>query len=261
MITWTWKREKVVPDDVLDAARTISATNNRITMDLTWGWVPARRYLEWACAALQRGGEDGWDTASSLAKRAVCRQIDGFLVHNHLGSFLGRNYKDKAGYLAELKVPGLTLLKDLVIDPRNEIEHSYELATEEQARRARDVAELFLGATDIQASTPAIVALGWNANISESICTAPGKEHHILKIHLTKSNSPMLLISGYPDGPEVMVIIPQEETLRACPLKDFKSEQVITLNNMLRECLKSESYSSRSLSAALMKAMKEQLNL
>jgi hypothetical protein len=261
MIDWTWTREKISPSDILDAARTIPVSNNRVTMNLTGRWIGARHYLEWARAALERGGEDAWDSASSLAKRAVCRQMDGILAHNHLGCFHGSNYKQKSEYLAELKVPALALLRDLVIAPRNGIEHAYELATEDQARRACDIAELFLGATDKEAEIPAIMALGWNVNVSESICTAPGKEHHFLKIDLTKTSAPMLLISGYPEAPEATIIHPQEETLRTCAFKEFKSEEIIRLNTRLRECLKSMSYSSRSLGEVFNKAIREQLKL
>src|SRR5581483_1209741 len=96
VIPWGWTRTRVSPDNILDAARAMPRTNDRSTITLTAGWVAARRYLGWAQAALQRSGDDGWDTASSLAKRAVCRQMDGILVHNHLGCCLGRNNKDKA---------------------------------------------------------------------------------------------------------------------------------------------------------------------
>src|SRR3954465_11028420 len=117
MIDWTWTREAAAPDDILDAAKTIPVTNNRIIMNLTWRWSPARHYLDWARAALNRGGHDGWDTASSLAKRAVCRQMDGILVNNHLGCLLPRNNEPKAEYLTRLGVPGLGTVRSLVIDP------------------------------------------------------------------------------------------------------------------------------------------------
>jgi hypothetical protein len=261
MMDWTWTRERVSPSEILDAARTIPVTNDRVTMDLTWRWVPARRYLDWARAALVRGSEGGWDSAASLAKRAVCRQIDGILAHNHLGCFHGDNYKKKSEYLAELKVPALALLRDLVIDPRNDIEHVYRLAAEDQARRAVDVADLFIAATADEAETPAIMALGWNVNVSEFMSSTPGKEQHVIRFALTKKHAPMLLISAYPDAPEATIIQPQEEALRTCPLKDFKSSEIIKLNTRLRECLNSDSYTSRSLGEAFGKTLREQLQI
>ena len=116
VIPWDWTRKRVTPDDVLDAARAMPSANDRYVMHLTRAWV-MWRHLGWSQESLVRGSEDGRDTASSLAKRAACRQMDGILVHNHLGCFLGKNYKDKAGYLVQIGVPGLSLLRDLVIDP------------------------------------------------------------------------------------------------------------------------------------------------
>lgn len=261
MIEWNWNREVLSPEDVLDAANSIPVRSDRITIGLTGSWTTSDQLLKWARDALDRGGDAGWDAAAGLAKRAVCRQMDGILVHNHLGSFLGKNYGKKAEYLTELKIPGLALLRDFVIDPRNDIEHAYQKATESQARRAFDAAELFVGATQDAANIPAFVALGWNVRSTESMCSAPGKEHHLIQLWLTKDHDPMLLIAGYPDDPHINLIIPRDETLRVCPLRELTSAQVIVLNNRLRECMKSQSYSSRSIGPAFAKALKEQLKL
>jgi hypothetical protein len=146
-------------------------------------------------------------------------------------------------------------------EPRNDIEHAYRLATEDQARRALDVADLFIAATAAEAATPAIVALGWNINVSEVMCSTPGKEQHVMKFALTKKHSPMLLINGYPGSPEATIIHPQEETLRSCPLKEFKASEIMKLDARLRECMKSDSYTSRSLGEAFIKALREQLKI
>src|SRR5262249_24363469 len=156
-----------------------------------------------------------------------CRQMDGILVHNHLGCFLGKNYKDKAIYLTQLKVPGLPVLRDLVIDPRNDIEHAYQIATEDQARTAYHIAELFLGATDKEASIPAVSARGWSSCVSEIISTPPGKEFHSIVIGLKKEDSPRLLVTSYEPEPNVLVLYPTDELLSCCPLNSFNPEQAI----------------------------------
>src|SRR4051794_35566601 len=102
MVEWEWNRSQVGPAEVLDAARTMSAKKDRVNADLTTTWADAGRYLAWATAALSRGGDDGWDAAAGWAKRAVCRRMDGILVNNHLGRFVGQNNEKKAGYLARL---------------------------------------------------------------------------------------------------------------------------------------------------------------
>jgi hypothetical protein len=187
--------------------------------------------------------------------------MDGLLAHNHFGCFHGSNNQKKSEYLAALKVPGLALVRDLVIDPRNDIEHAYELATADQARRACELAELFLGATDQEAATPAILARGWNVNFRETRSVVPGKECHIIQLDLTKDHAPMLLILGYPDAPEVLVTLPREETLRTCPLKDFAPDQVLKLNATLREWPKPNSFCSRSVEPDFLAILKEQLKL
>ena len=261
MIQWQWTWEHVEPDDVLDAARTIETNSYRVTIDLASHWVDARRYLGWASLALSRGGEEAWDSAAGWAKRAVCRRMDGILVHNHLGDFLGRNYKKKAEYLMELEVPGLSLLQDMVIDPRNDIEHSYAVATEGQARRAHDLAELFLGATEVESAIPLIVALGWNVSYRGQSCSKPGQEYEVHEFSLDHERPPMLLIDGYCPVPEALVIHPRDETVLACPRRSFSSAQITELNARVRQCLASANYSSRFFSRALMKTLRDQLRL
>jgi hypothetical protein len=263
MIDWEWTWEQANPDDVLDAARAISVTDRRMLMDLPahWGWVSARVYLSWASGALERGGHDGWDAAAAYAKRAACRQMDGILANNHLSGVLGRNYKDKARFLADLKVPGLGALRELVIDPRNDIEHEYALATEDQARRAYDIAELFLGATDGEAETPAVLGLGWAVPTKQVISLQPGNEYHYVEFGLTRETGPLLLVDYYTAEPAVLVLLPQEQVLRHCPLRELQPEQAIALNRRLRECLQSSSYSSMGVTEEVMKQLKEQFKL
>jgi hypothetical protein len=262
MIAWEWVRKQVAPDDVIDAARSIRRVNqSQIVFNLTSNWVKPEVYLWWAKNALGRGAEEGWDTAAGLAKRAVCRQMDGILKHNHLGYFLGKNYKTKSELLAELKVPGLNVMRDTVIDPRNSIEHDYEIAVKEQAERAVEVAEMFLMATEKEASVPAIATLGWCADFSRQYCGEPGKEYDRYTFGLSHHHSPMLLIDYYATCPEILVICPKEESLSLCPLKDFKSDQAITLNRLMRDCSKPPYGLCSTYNRRAMGILREQLKL
>lgn len=233
MIDWEWSKKAVAPDDILDGARTINGPIGGHGVRLTYHWTSAETLMEWAMAALARGGKDGWDTAAGLAKRAVCRQIDSILVHSHLGHILGQNYGKKALYLASLKVPGLATLRELVIDPRNDIEHAYSQATEDQARRACDIAELFLGASEEQAEAPAVLDLGWDFEWAGSPMAGPEDERHSAKVTLKKDHPPFLFVTGYPDAPEAVILMPGEETAHFCLLKEFKAEQALQLNEMI----------------------------
>jgi hypothetical protein len=224
-------------------------------------WTTAHTYLEWAKAALVRAGDDAWDSAAGWAKRAVCRQMDSILVHNHFQGFLGRNYGDKAGYLAALKVPGLPLLHDFVIGPRNGFEHDYSLPTREQAETACHVAELFLGATEKESNLPAIVDLGWAFGYAGSFTAGPEDVKHALKVELERDHEPFLLVSGYPDAPEVIILYPQDEEASICPLNNFRSDQVLALNEKLRECVRAGSYGLTMSGPNFMKAIAHELRL
>ena len=63
---WDWTRQKIGPADVLDAARNIKATGGAILINPTSHWVESSRYLEWAILALDRGGDEAWDSAACI---------------------------------------------------------------------------------------------------------------------------------------------------------------------------------------------------
>lgn len=260
MIGWAWTKNTVEPDDILDGTRTIKGPMGRHGVRLTHQWTPADTLLEWSKAAIARGGSDGWDTAAGLAKRSVCRQLDCILVHNHMGHLLGQNYGKKALYLAALNVPGLMTLRDLVIDPRNDIEHSYTLANEAQARRACDIAEMFLAASDSAADAPAVFDYGWDFEYGGSLTAAP-EDKRAVKVELTKDHEPFLFILGYPGAPEVALLNPKEETAMLCPLKDFRGEQVLELNQMIHTNPTPGYYSMSTVGIQFLRAIAHELKL
>ena len=155
----------------------------------------------------------------------------------------------------------MSLLRDLVIDPRNDIEHSYALATEDHARRACDVAQLFLDATEDEAERLGIAALGWNVNYHGESCDKPGQEYEKHEFTLTHQHKPMLLIDSYSLEAEVFIINPKDELLSICPRALFDSSQLIELNSKLRKCLDVTSYGSRHFGKSLMKTLRDQLRL
>src|SRR5437588_12484949 len=112
------------------------------------------------------------------------------------------------------------------------------MATEDQARTAYHVADLFLGATEKEASLPAVIALGWGMCVSEMACSAPGKEFHSIVMGLRKEDGPRLLVTSYDPEPNALILYPVDEMISFCPLKDFKPEQAISLNARLRDCIK-----------------------
>src|SRR5215208_6620691 len=146
MISWKWRRTLVSPEDILTGAQSLPIRSDRVIFDLTSEWTTSERYLSWAKDCLIRDNDFGWDAANVYSKRAACRQIDAFIVCNHLGKFLGLTYPAKIEMLSEIDVIVPDIIQELIINPRNEIEHGYKASTREQARHAVQLAGLFLGA-------------------------------------------------------------------------------------------------------------------
>lgn len=259
MIDWEWKKQEVAPTDILDAARTITPTNTVITFDAIPEWTAPHVYLDWAKTALARASDEGWDSASMLAKRAVCRRMDGILVHNHFADFLGKTYAKKAKYLGLLEIPGLNLLREFVLDPRNTFEHSYALAGPDHARRAVELAELFVCATEADANKMATGALGWNVSFKSDKCCKPGYEREEYDFWITHNNKPMLLIDGF--SGDVFVLHPRDHTVFLCQRKLFEDEQVLSLNNLLRQRADPNNYSVMPFDAKLMSIVRTHLRL
>jgi hypothetical protein len=137
MIGKKWKMIRKHPEDVIGAARTMGEGEIRLYHDPIPHWVPAAEYLGWARRGLRQDDLHGRDSAVCYAKRAVCRCIDGLMVCNHLGAFLGRGYKDKIEFLSKTDLPIPAIVHELVINQRNDIEHNYQPATAVQAKQVR----------------------------------------------------------------------------------------------------------------------------
>ena len=95
--------------------------------------IPTADYLAWAQRGLKQDDLNGRDAAVCYVKRAVCRYIDGLLACNHLGKYLGKDQKEKLDLLLRIDLQIPTIVRDLVINQRNDIEHEYQPATAVQA--------------------------------------------------------------------------------------------------------------------------------
>ena len=111
-------------------------------MDLVPQWNRAEEYVTWARTALGMASPLGQDAAVCYAKRAVCRLIDSLMLYNHLQRWAGDNYPSKIEMLEKIGIEIKSVIYELVIDSRNDIEHNYSGATEKQARHAVELAEM-----------------------------------------------------------------------------------------------------------------------
>src|SRR5260370_3187100 len=139
-VNWTWRQTKVQAEDILSAARTLEVKSSRYEIDLVSDWTSSDTYLQWAHNSLAQNTPLGFDAALCYAKRSACREIDAFMICNHFGRFRGTNYPAKMKMLSQVGLSTPDLIYELIIDPRNDVEHSYKGCTWAQAKRAVELA-------------------------------------------------------------------------------------------------------------------------
>src|SRR5690242_14851938 len=101
MTNWNWQCVAVDPNAILDAAKTLPVTTYWYEFDPTVGLTSSAEYLLFARRFLAENTALARDAAVCYAKRAVCREIDAFMMCNHLTAFLGCNYRVKIDMLSE----------------------------------------------------------------------------------------------------------------------------------------------------------------
>src|SRR5437016_2633608 len=96
MIDWKWHVRRVSAADILTSAKTLPVQSYRHEIVVTPDFRPSAEYLRWAREALQMKAPFGLDAALCYAKRAVCREIDAFVIRNHFKRYLqNRSYPKK----------------------------------------------------------------------------------------------------------------------------------------------------------------------
>ena len=234
MPRWSWRRVNVTPEDILSAARTLEVQSSWFEIDSVSHWRSSAVYLKWAQDCLPQNTAFGLDAALCYAKRAVCREIDAFMTCNHFGSFLGDTYPAKIKMLRDVGLRIPDVIHQLIIDPRNESEHSYTVSAFGDVKKAVELAELFLMATTDEQKHHAIISIGWSIDIRQAKCAIPGKEYERLDFTLSDQSAPMLLIDVCADEHHAIILHPKDKEVSACSLREFKREQILDLARLLR---------------------------
>lgn len=262
----SWTRRAVQPNDILDAAATIQVKADRYEVALIADWTVSNCYLAWAKEALNQNSDFGRDAAVCYAKRAACRQIDSFMVCNHLWHLDPKlNYPEKMEVLTEAGIEVPSVVHELVIDPRNQLEHSYRLPAKTEAKRAVQLCELFLKATAEEAKHDAIISIGWSLTVRHEICVAPGKEYDRINFAISPSSSPMLLIDVADIHQHtVMILRPKDGEIISCPLREFDRSTATKLAMMLRkhyEFQNSGNFSYQKFKREYLRKLREDIGL
>ncbi len=224
-------RKEVEPADILTAARTIPANNVWTCNWFEKGWVPPEEYLQWAKRGLQQPQDEySMSNAICYAKRVVCRIIDALILGNHLRHFLSKNYPTKIQALCDIGISIPPIVHELIIDPRNQLEHDYKRPELSKAKHAVQIADLFLNATEKELKRKPIVALRWNVLFmhSESIQES--------KVEFKGfSKEPMLFVDVFTEPVEVKTVHPEDHEISFTLLDCFTEEQSLELAKKLRE--------------------------
>ena len=231
MLGKKWKMIAKHPEDIIGAAMTIGEGEIRLYHDPIPHWVPANDYLDWAQRGVKQDDLNGRDAAVCYAKRAVCRCIDGLMVCNHLGGFLGRGYKEKIDLLSRIDFPIPAIVHELVINQRNDIEHSYQAATAVQASRAFDIAELVLERSSTIEELPKKALISLGANVQLRVNEQPPD---FSEIQLSVDD-PWLLVNTLADHPKLMVINPKEDEVCYTEMSELNVEQAVSFSRLMRE--------------------------
>lgn len=226
-------------EDLLDAAKTIPL-GEICTCNWLARWVSPATSGEWAQRGLKEGDAYGLSNAISYAKRSAACRIDVLVRYNHLTRLIRVNYPRKIDGLRQVGLDIPDVVQELVIDPRNELEHEYQVPNDGKARHAVGVSELFLRATELEYQRGSIVAVGWNALDSSGF--AHGREFVQFREF---SDRPMLFIDVFDNTAAAKIVDPVHREVRWAELQSFNEDQAIRLAQLLRS---NYSYSSGSSS-------------
>lgn len=261
MIGWTWKKESVSPEDILDAANTLPTSSSWHEVELIPNWLSSEYYLSWAKDCLIRNDEFNRDAAVCYAKRAACRQIDALMVYNHLSKFLKKDYPKKAAMLRQVGLSIPEVIQLLIIDPRNEIEHGYTSISPEQAKHAVQLAEMFLRSLAPEIERKAVISLASPIGFCGRMSSVPEREQDHIEFDLNRKHSSSLFIDVSSVDHRALIISPKEETLMICPLVQFEKDRAIKLATMLRKNALSANSSGQKLEFKYLEKLRSDLCL
>jgi hypothetical protein len=211
-----WAKVEVDPQDILDGAKSLE-------------------YLSWARAGLEMGNQMGNDMAVCYAKRAVCQLIDSLMHYNHLRKWVRSTYPSKIDMLKKVGLEVKSVVRDLIIDSRNDIEHNYSAPTESQARHAVELAEMATPPLAGQAGVWATITLGLNYAGNHSAPDPTAESGYSTWNYEWEADVAFLLVDYADPIPRVMLIYRKDVEVRFAPLDSFGVDQVVELAKQLRE--------------------------
>ena len=249
--------KQVAPADVLTAAKTIRVNDASTLGWFGCSWIDPNEYLRWASLDLKQGDQRGLNNALCNAKRAVCCAIDRLLLANLLAYFWNKPYPEKAEALSSIGIPVGSVVQDLIVNVRNELEHSYVIAQAQGARHAVEIADLFLNRVKECLKGEPTIALNWNLEVTRTeetrsgvsvggssyewlpkpmlfldlFCTANLSQVGMNLVEWVTVQEPKVILGSC----QIKIVNPSDGTVEFAPLSEFTREECLAFGKKLRE--------------------------
>jgi len=220
-------RTEVVAQDFLTAARAIRADNAK-TCSIDDHWTKPATYLEWARLGFRDADDYGLANTITYAKRAACCRIDRLIHNYHLQRLHRASFPEKIEVLERIGIGVPSVIQELIINPRNELEHDYVPVDAATARRALDIATLFLTAIDSVDSQQSIIALNMNMLYTHASNRGEGR------VTFNGWSKGAMLFMDIFDEPQTAKIVDGEHgELRYLELAKFTRQEAVELARIL----------------------------
>ena len=251
------KKAEVSAADILGEAKTIPTNNARTCDWIDDQWVSPEQYQQWAEISFQGGDDRGLVSAVVDAKRAACRVIDTLILKYHLEYAKRCGYPEKIDGLAKIGISLDSIVLELIIDPRNELEHKYRVPESEQAADAIQVAGLFVAGMRQEFERKPIIAFDWNLLGG---VLHPQEAGDVTEFNGFSAN-PMFFIDVFGKQIEVKIVDPQASEVLYAPLNAFSEEDCIDLGTYLRSHYANSNRDAFDMPKTACEALKSQADL
>lgn len=231
-------RTEIAAEDFLSGARTIPA-NNANTYSLNYHWTKPATFLDWSRRGFNGADDYGLANAICYAKRAACCRIDRIIRNYHLHRLHRSLFPAKIEALEGVGIDIPSVIQELIINPRNELEHEYIPADADTARRALDIATLFLTATDSTDSQESVIALNMNMLYSHG-----SKDSQQFVTFDGWSGGPMLFMDVFAEPHTAKIVHGDKGEVLYTEMANFTQQQAVQLASILHSHFSMQNRSS-----------------
>ena len=223
-------KKEVAPADIIDGVRSLDPKSVCTSTGFKSDWPSILRHLEWAHRDFEQGDDRGYINSIGHAKRAACQVIDSQIRNNHLYVFESSKYPEKLVALNDIGISIPDIVHDLVITPRNQLEHQYQIPDKRIAKIAIGVAELTIRAIKCEERLGTIVSINFNINYSHF--GGPAGEKVEFKGFY---GDPILFVDIFEEPHLVKIIFPKEREVVVSKLCNFNKTDSTELARLLRD--------------------------